>query len=93
MEEVQFVKSYIGQSGRNFKVRHSEPARHLRDHTVEWEILTIVPHWLKRRVIKVLYILVYKPNLIKQVQSFQRSLFPKDIGMIKYKRKQFLDNF
>ena len=84
-------KSYIGEKARNFEVRRSEhlniskqsePARHLKEnptHNFEWELLTIVQHWLRRRVSEALYIAYHKPNLNKQVQSFELALFPKGI--------------
>ena len=39
--------------------KQSEPARHLKEnptHNFEWEVLTIVQHWLRRTVSEALYI-------------------------------------
>ena len=46
-------------------------------HNLEWEVLTIVQHWFRCRVSEALYIAYHKPNLNKQVQSFELALFPR----------------
>ena len=79
----------MGKTARNFEVRRnehlnvtkkSEPVKHLKEnltYNFEWKVLTIVQHWLRRRVSEALYISCHWPNLNKQVQSFELVLFSR----------------
>ncbi|KAL9964566.1 hypothetical protein ACROYT_G028222 [Oculina patagonica] len=80
--------TYIGETARNLEVRanehldvnkQSEPAKHIRkhpNHKFTWNVLTTAHSWLKRRIKEAFYIARYHPELNKQVQSLDLTLFP-----------------
>ena len=84
---------YIGETARNFEIRvnehsdvnnQSEPAKHIRkhlNHKFTWEVLTTVRSWLKRRIKEAFYIARFCPELNKQVQSLDLTLFPMGTGI------------
>ena len=86
-------QTYIGEAARNLEVRvkehsdvnkQSEPAKHIRKHPnykFTWEVLTTVNSWLKRRIKEAFYIARFRPELNKQVQSLDLTLFPMGTGI------------
>ncbi|XP_078365461.1 uncharacterized protein LOC144649756 [Oculina patagonica] len=85
--------TYIGETARNLEVRvnehsdvnkQSEPAKHIRkhpNHKFTWNVLTTAHSWLKRRIKEAFYIARYHPELNKQVQSLDLTLFPMGTGI------------
>lgn len=86
-------QTYIGETARNLEVRvnehsdvnkQSEPAKHIRkhpNHKFTWEVLTTAHSWLKRRIKEAFYIARFRPELNKQVQSLDLTLFPMGTGI------------
>ena len=86
-------QTYIGETARNLEVRvnedsdvnkQSEPAKHIRKHPnnkFTWKVLTTTHSWLKRRIKEALYIARFRPELNKQVQSLDLTLFPMRTGI------------
>jgi len=86
-------QTHIGETARNLEVRvneHSdfikqlELAKHIRkhpNHKFSWEVLTTAHSWLKRRINEVFYIACFRPELNKQVQSLDLTLFPMGTGI------------
>ena len=82
---------YVGETARNLEVRvkeheniskQSEPARHLYSnpsHFFTWSSLRTVYSFVKRRIVKALFITTMNPELNKQVQSYELILFTKGI--------------
>ena len=81
-------QTYIGETARNLEIRvnehsdvngQSEPAKHIKEqpnHKFSWEVLTTAHSWMNRRIKEALYIARFRPELNKQVQSFDLTLFP-----------------
>ena len=89
-------QTYIGETARNLEVRvnehsdvdkHSEPAKHIRkhpNHKLTWEVLTTAQSRLKRRIKEAFYISRFRPELNKQVQSLDLTLFTACYGMLQF---------
>jgi len=63
--------------------KQSEPAKHIRkhpNHKFTCEVLTTAHSWLKRRIKEAFYIARFRPELNKQVQSLDLTLFPMGTG-------------
>jgi len=83
----------VGETARNLKVRvnehsdvnkQSELAKHISkhpNHKFTWEVLTTAHSWLKRRIKEAFYITRSHPELNKQVQAPDLTLFPKGAGI------------
>ena len=83
----------IGETACNLEVRvnehsdvnkQSEPAKHISkhpNHKFTWEVLTTAHLWLKRGIKEAFYIAHSRPELNKQVQALDLSLFPKGTGI------------
>ena len=76
---------YIGETARNLEVRvkehsdvnkQSEPAKKFT-----WEVLTTAHSWFKKRIKEAFYIARFRPELNKQVQSLDLTLFPMGTGI------------
>ena len=86
-------QTYIGETACNLEVRvkehsdvnkQSEQAKHIRkypNHKFTWEVLTTAHSWLKRRIKEAFYIARFRPELNKQVQSLDLTLFPMGTGI------------
>jgi len=64
--------------------KQSEPAKHISkhpNHKFTWEVLTTAHSWLKRRIKEAFYIEHSRPELNKQVQALDLTLFPKGTGI------------
>jgi len=46
-----------------------------------WEVLTTAHSWLKRRIKEAFYIAHSRPELNKQVQALDFTMFPKGTGI------------
>ena len=58
--------------------KQSEPAKHIRkqsNHKFTWEVLTAAHSWLKWRIKEAFNIARFRPELNKQVQSLDLTLF------------------
>ena len=87
-------QTYIGETARNLEVRvkehsdvnkQSEPAKHIRkhpNHKFTQDVLTTAHSWLKRRIRELFYIARFCPELNKQVQSLDLTLFPMGTGIM-----------
>jgi len=86
-------QTYIGETARNLEVRvnehsdvnkQSESTKHIRkhpNHKFSWEVLITAHSWLKRRIKEAFYIARFRPELNKQVQILELTLFPMGTGI------------
>ena len=86
-------QTYIGETARNLEVhvnkhsdvnKQSEPAKHISkhpNHKFTWEVLTTAHSWLKGRIKEAFYIARSRPELNKQVQALDLTLYPKGTGI------------
>ena len=83
----------VGETARNLEFRvnehqdvkeQSEPAKHIRkhpNHKFTWQVLTTSHSWLKSRIKEVFHIARFRPELNKQVQSLDLTLFSMGTGI------------
>ena len=86
-------QTYIGETARNLEVSvnensdvntQSEPAKHISknpNHKFTWEVSTTAHSWLKRKIKEAFYIARSRPELNKQVQALDLTLYPKGTGI------------
>ena len=86
-------QTYIGETARNLEVRVNEhpdvngqsaPAKHIKEHLnrkFSWDVLATAHSWIKRRIKEGFYIARFHPDLNKQVQSFDLTLFTTGNGI------------
>ena len=61
--------------------KESEPAKHISkhlNHKFTWEVLTTEHSWLKRTIKEAFYIARSRPELNKQVETLDLTLFPRE---------------
>ena len=80
-------QTYTGETARNLEVRinehldvnkHSEPTKDVRkhpNHKLTWDVLATAYSRLKRRIKDAFYIARFRPELNKQLQSLDVTLF------------------